>query len=81
MLQLFIEIMKDYLDEDVPNMDFLVEVEADEVVISYGNYIMDLCFTFEILALLAGFRFKKMGVKNVEEMPPQEIFKRIIGIS
>ena len=81
MLQLFIEIMKDYLDEDVPNMDFLVEVEADEVVISYGNYIMDLCFTFEILALLAGFRFMKMGVKNVEEMPPQEIFKRIIGIS
>ena len=81
MLEFFNEMMKDYLDEDVANMNFLVEVEADEVVISYGNYIMDLCFTFEILALLAGFRFKKMGVKNVEEMPPQEIFKRIIGIS
>ena len=80
MLEFFIEIMKDYLDEDVANMNFLVEVEADEVVISYGNYIMDICFSFEILALLAGFRFMKMGIKDVEEMPPQEIFKSIIGI-
>ena len=80
MLELFIEIMKDYLEEDVANMNFSVALQTDEALISYGNYIMDLCFSFEILALLAGFRFMRMGVKDVEEMPPQEIFKSIIGI-
>ena len=80
MLELFIEIMKDYLEEDVAHMNFSVVLQTDEELISYGNYIMDLCFSFEILALLAGFRFMKMGVKDVEEMPLQEIFKSIIGI-
>jgi hypothetical protein len=80
MLELFIEIMKDYLEEDVADMNFSVVLQTDEELISYGNYIMDLCFSFEILALLAGFRFMKMGVKDVEEMPPQEIFNSIIGI-
>ena len=80
MLELFIEIMKDYLEEDVATMKFSVVLEKDETLISYGNFIMDLCFSFEILALLAGFRFMKMGIKEVEEMPPEEIFKSIIGI-
>ena len=80
MLELFIEIMNDYLKEDVANMNFSAVLQTDEELISYGNYIMDLCFSFEILALLAGFRFMKMGIKDVEEMPPEEIFKSIIGI-
>ena len=80
MLELFIEIMNDYLKEDVANMNFSAVLQTDEELISYGNYIMDLCFSFEILALLAGFRFMKMGIKDVEEMPPEEIFKSILGI-
>ena len=65
MLKILVILMKDYLD-DVVKMASSVLVETDEILFSYQNYMMDLCVSFEILALLHRFWCSNMGVKNVQ---------------
>ena len=65
MLKILVNVMKDFL-EDVVKMASLVMVETDEILFSYQNYMMDLCVSFEILALLHRFWCSNMGVKNVQ---------------
>ena len=79
MLEVFIEIMNDYYLEDVVDMTLSVEREMDEVLFFYGNFMMDLCFSFEIMALFVGFRFMQMGVEDVEKISPLTIIKNIKG--
>ena len=80
MLEIFVKIMKDYL-EDVAKMALSFGLETNEEFFSYKNYMLDLCFLFEIVALLVRFRFMKMGVnlKDVQEMAPLSIYKNLIG--
>ena len=81
MLKFLVKILKDYR-EDVAKMASSFVFEAmDEIVLRYENYMMDLCFSFEIVALLVRFRFMKMGigVKDIQEMAPLSIFKNMIG--
>ena len=72
MLKIFVEIMKDYFAID---MAFPVIIEKNEILFSYAKHMMNLCFSFEIVALFVGFRFTKLGVKNVII-----IIKDIIGM-
>ena len=79
MLEISIEIMNDYYLEDVIDMTLSVEREMDEILFLYGNHMVDLCFSFEIMALFVGFRFLQLGVKDVEEILPMTIIKNIKG--
>ena len=79
MLKIFIEIMKNYYLEDVVDMVLSDVCRTDVMLFSYGNYMMNLCLSFEIMALFAGFRLRKMGVNDVQEMPNRTIIKHIIG--
>ena len=79
MLEIFIEIMNDYYLEDVVDMTLSVEREMDEVLFFYGNFMMDICFSFEIMALFVGFRFMQMEVEDVEKISPLTIIKNIKG--
>jgi hypothetical protein len=79
MLKIFIEIMKKYYLEDVVDMALSDVCKTDEILFSYGNYMMDLCFSFEIMGLFAGFRLRKMGVNDLQEMSNRTIIKQIIG--
>ena len=72
MLKILVKLMRDYL-EDVAKMASSVLVESDEILFSYQNYMMDLCVSFEILALLHRFWCSNMGVKNVQEMAPLQL--------
>ena len=80
MLKILIANIKDYI-EDVANMTLSFELQTDEILFLYENYMLDLCFLLEIVALLVRFRFMKMGVnlKNVQEMAPLSIYKNLIG--
>ena len=77
LLKIFVEIMKNYLEVDMASS---IVTETDELMFGYAKYMMNLCFLFEILALFAGFRFKKMGVKDVQKMSCKTIVKNIIGM-
>ena len=79
LLKSFIEIMKKYYLEDVVDMALSDVCKTDETLFSYGNYMMDLCFSFEIMALFAGFRLRKMGDNDVQEMSNRTKIKHIIG--
>jgi hypothetical protein len=79
MLKFFIEIIKNYYLEDVVDMAMSDVCKTDEILFSYGNCMMDLCFSFEIMALLARFRLRKMGVNDVQGMSNRAINKHIIG--
>ena len=79
LVKIFIEIMKKYYLEDVVDMALSDVCKTDEILFSHGNYMMDLCFSFEIMALFAGFRLRKMGVNDVQEMTNRTIIKHIIG--
>ena len=72
MLKILVKLMKDHL-EDVIKMASSVMVETDEILVSYQNYMMDLCVSFEILTLLRIFWCSNMGAKNVQEMAPLEL--------
>jgi hypothetical protein len=62
MLKFLVKILKDYR-EDVAKMASSFVLETwDEILLRYENYMMDLCFSFEIVALLVRFRFMKMGI-------------------
>ena len=81
MLKTLVRILKDYL-EDVAKMASLFVLETwDEILFRYENYMMEICFSFEIVALLVRFRFMKMGVsvEDIQEMAPLSIFKNMIG--
>ena len=78
MLKILIKLMKNYL-EDVVKMTSSVVVETDEILFSYQNYMMDICVSFQFLALLSRFWCPNMGVKNVQEMAPLENFQSIFG--
>ena len=80
MLEIFVKIMKDYL-EDVAKMALSFLLKWNEAMFSYKNYMLDLCFLLEIVALLVRFRFMKMGVnlKDIQEMAPLSIYKNLIG--
>ena len=78
MLKILIKLMKNYL-EDVVKMASSVVVETDEILFSYQNYMMDICVLFQILTLLCRFWCPNMGVKNVQEMAPLQIFQSVIG--
>ena len=78
MLKILVKLMKDYL-EDVVKMASSVVVETDEILFSYQNYMMDICVLFQILTLLCRFWCPNMGVKNVQEMAPLQIFQSVIG--
>ena len=80
MLEIFVKIMKDYL-EDVSKMAFSFLLKWNKALFSYKNYMLDLCFLLEIVALLVRFRFMKMGVnlKDIQEMAPLSIYKNLIG--
>ena len=79
MVKIFVELMKNYYLKDVVDMALPDKYKTDEILFSYGNYMMDLCFSFEIMALFAGFRLRKMGVNDVQEMTNRTIIKHIIG--
>jgi hypothetical protein len=80
MLEIFVKIMKDYL-EDVAKMALSFLLKWKEALFSYKNYMLDLCFLLEIVALLVRFRFMKMGVNliDIQEMAPLSIYKNLIG--
>ena len=75
MLKILVELMKDHL-EDVIKMASSVMVETDEILVSYQNYMMDLCVSFTFLPLL----LPTMVGKNVQEcLTLEECFESIIG--
>jgi 23S rRNA maturation mini-RNase III len=78
MLKILIKLMKNYL-EDVVKMASSVVVETDEILFSYQNYMMDICVSFQILALLCRFWCSNMGVKNAQEMAPLQTFQSMFG--
>ena len=80
MLDIFVKTMKHYF-KDVAKMALSFVPKLNEALFSYNNYMLDLCFLFEIVALLVRFRFMKMGVnlKDVQEMAPLSIYKNLIG--
>ena len=61
MLKILIANIKDYI-EDVANMTLSFELQTDEILFLYENYMLDLCFLFEIVALFLRVRFMKLGV-------------------
>ena len=58
MLKIFVKLMKNYYLKDVVDMTLSDEYKTDDILFSYWNYMMDLCFSFEIMALFAGFRLR-----------------------
>ena len=78
MLKILVNVMKDFL-EDVVKMASSVVVETDEILFSYEKYMMELCVSFEFLALLHRFWCSNMGVKNVQEMAPKQYFQSMVG--
>ena len=78
VLKILIELMKKNLG-DVVKMASSVGVETDEILFSYQNYMMDICVSFQILALLCRFWCSNMGVKNAQEMAPLQIFQSMFG--
>ena len=81
MLKFLVKILKDYREDVAKMASSFVFESMDEIVLRYENYMMDLCFSFEIVALLVRFRFMKMGisVEDIQEMAPLSIFKNMIG--
>ena len=79
MLKIFVELLGNYYLKDVVDMTLSDKYKTDEILFSYGNYMMDLCFSFEIMALFAGFRLRKMGVNDFQEMTNRTKIKQIIG--
>ena len=82
MLKILLRLMKDYLDNVVKHLALSsksIVVEIDEILVSYENYMIDLCVSFEVLELLRRFWCANMGGKDVQEMAPLQIHKNMMG--
>ena len=74
--------MKLCLDDVVKHLALLsnlIVVETDEILVSYENYILDLCVSFEILALLRKFWWANVGGKDVLNMAPMQVYQSMMG--
>ena len=74
--------MKDYLDDVVKHLALSsksIVVETDQILVSYENYLIDLCVSFEVLELLRRFWNENMGGNDVQEMTPLQINKNMMG--
>ena len=78
-LKIFPRLMKDYLDDVVKYFALSFVVKTDEKLFSYENYMMDLCVSFEFLALLLGIRYANMDGKDVQEMTHLQIAQSAMG--
>ena len=82
MIKILLRPMKIYLDDVVKHLALSsksIVVERDEILVSYENYMIDLCVSFEVLELLRRFWCANMGGKDVQEMTPLQINKNMMG--
>ena len=81
-LKILLRPMKLCLDDVVKHLALLsnlIVVETDEILVSYENYILDLCVSFEILALLRKFWWANVGGKDVLNMAPMQVYQSMMG--
>ena len=82
MLKILLGPLKYYLDDVVKHLALSsksIVFETDEILVSYENYMIDLCVSFEILALLRRFWCANMGGKDVQEMTPLQVYQSMMG--
>ena len=79
MLKIFPRLINDYLDDLVNYVALSFVVKTDEILFSYENYMIDLCVSFELLALLLGIRCANMDGKDVQEMTHLQIYMSMRG--
>ena len=76
MLKILLRPLEIYLDDVVKHLALSsksIVVETDEIQVSYENYLIDLCVSVEILALLRRFWCANMGCKDVQEILKPDI--------